>query len=214
MARLIPPKQQLDDDSEDTQGVGQVHILEDKRTIIMEGAISEQLTVPIVRAMYDFSFTLGPVFFWIYSYGGDLDAAYAIYDTIQLLNKNGRSVTTIGYGNIASAATVLVLGGETRLALDSTNFMVHSIEYSFSGAPAAGKSFHNTVNKSQEKYYSLLSKGTHKTKEYWKKQIKDHKEYWFGTKEAKTYGLIHSVLDHKAYGIILGCYDKGEEEKE
>ena len=213
MTRPLPPKQTLDDDAEDTQGVGQVHILEDKRTIIMEGTISEQITVPILRAMYDFSFTKGPVYFWIYSYGGDLDAAYAIYDTMQLLNKSGRKVITVGFGNIASAATVLVLGGETRLALESANFMVHSVEYSFSGVTAAGKSFHNTVNKSQEKYYSLLSKGTHKTKEYWKNQIKDHKEYWFGTKEAKTYGLIHQILDHKAYSAILGAYTN-EEKKE
>lgn len=200
------PQQQRLDDEEDTQGVGQVHILEDKRTIIMEGTISEKISVPIIRALYDFSFSPGPVFFWIYSYGGDLDAAYAIYDTMQLLNKNGSPVTVIGFGNIASAATVLVLGGETRLALDSTNFMVHSIEYSFSGAPAAGKSFHNTVNKSQEKYYSLLSKGTSKTKEFWKKQIKDHKEYWFSTKEAKTFSLIHQVLDSKTYGLLLKAY--------
>jgi ATP-dependent protease ClpP protease subunit len=207
--------QRLDDDNEDNYSKGQVHIIENKRTIIMEGALSEQLAIPVIRAMYDFSFNPGPIFLWVYSYGGDLDATYAIYDTMQLLNKNGRPVTTVGFGNIASAATVLILGGETRLALESTNFMVHSIEYSFSGAPAAGKSFHNTVNKSQEKYYQLLGKGTLKTKEFWKKQIKDHKEYWFGTKEAKTYGLIHSIMDAKAYGLLLEAYGSEEEtEKE
>lgn len=63
--------------------------------------------------------------FFINSPGGMIDQGFAIYDTIKMLVGSGRIVNTVGIGEVASMALVILQAGTKRYSFPNTQFMVH-----------------------------------------------------------------------------------------
>jgi ATP-dependent protease ClpP protease subunit len=82
------------------------------------GGIDKNSAELVVRAMNDDPFTT----LWLCSHGGDLHAAFAIYDAIV-----GRGITVIGTGHIASAGVLVYLAGDKRYHTSNTTFTTHPI---------------------------------------------------------------------------------------
>lgn len=81
-----------------------------------------ELTLKIKDACHDvrnltvFGDDPTPVYVHLNSYGGDLDAALGVVDTIESLKSRGATIITIVEGNVASAATMIsVVGSERRI---------------------------------------------------------------------------------------------------
>tara|TARA_B110000881_G_scaffold207025_1_gene210889 strand:- start:1830 stop:2450 length:621 start_codon:yes stop_codon:yes gene_type:complete len=69
-----------------------------------------------VRSLTLFGDDPTPVYIHINSYGGDLDAALGVVDTIESLKATGATIITIIEGHVASAATLIsVVGTERRI---------------------------------------------------------------------------------------------------
>ncbi|MCZ4282813.1 ATP-dependent Clp protease proteolytic subunit [Kiloniella laminariae] len=62
------------------------------------------------------------IYLLISSYGGDMDAGYIAYQAIRSMPV---PVTTINLSDVSSAATMLYCGGESRLGVDSSYFLLH-----------------------------------------------------------------------------------------
>ena len=63
---------------------------------------------------------------YISSTGGDIDAAIRFYDFIKSLNVN---VTTVGFGQVDSAAVVLLLSGTERTLMKDCRVRLHQPTY-------------------------------------------------------------------------------------
>ena len=59
---------------------------------------------------------------WICSAGGDLNAAFAIYDAIV-----DKGITVIGTGNVGSSGVLILMAGDTRYATPNTRFLTHAV---------------------------------------------------------------------------------------
>jgi ATP-dependent protease ClpP protease subunit len=64
--------------------------------------------------------------FLISSWGGDLDSAIIIHDFLRALPLK---VTTIGFGQVDSAAILIFLVGDERLAVQKCRFRMHTATY-------------------------------------------------------------------------------------
>lgn len=63
-----------------------------------------------------------PLYMYINSPGGSVTAGLAIYDTMQYINPE---VTTIAMGQAASMGSLLLCGGQVRMALPNARIMLH-----------------------------------------------------------------------------------------
>ena len=77
------------------------------RQILLSGEINEELADKIVRQILILEADNDkPIYIYIDSPGGDVDAGFAIFDTIRFVNA---PVFTIGMGLVASAAALILL---------------------------------------------------------------------------------------------------------
>jgi ATP-dependent protease ClpP protease subunit len=82
-----------------------------------------------------------PILIFINSEGGDVDAACSIMDEIRLLKSTGRTIYTIGMGEVASAAIFILMVGSRRFGYEHTSYMMHPCSYN-------GKEDYHQQNKS------------------------------------------------------------------
>jgi len=74
-----------------------------------------------------------PVYIHINSYGGDLDAALGVVDTIESLKGDGAKIITIIEGNAASAATLISVVGNDRRIRPNAYMRIHNFSTGISG---------------------------------------------------------------------------------
>tara|TARA_B110000046_G_scaffold5113_1_gene5417 strand:- start:2398 stop:3012 length:615 start_codon:yes stop_codon:yes gene_type:complete len=70
------------------------------------------------------------VHLYVHSDGGDVFAGLSAYDHIRA---NRVPVTTVADGMVASAASLLLLAGETRLAMSHASVLIHQLSTGFAG---------------------------------------------------------------------------------
>lgn len=82
------------------------------RQILLSGEINEELAEKIVRQLFILEADSDkPIYIYIDSPGGDVDAGFAIFDTIRFINA---PVYTVGMGLVASAAALILLASPKR----------------------------------------------------------------------------------------------------
>jgi len=72
----------------------------------------------------DTTFTPPSIYIHLTTYGGDLYAAFMTYDTLKKCKYN---IITIGEGYVASAGTVIALGGKERKIQKNALMMIHQL---------------------------------------------------------------------------------------
>jgi len=137
-----------------------------------------------------------PIEFYINSPGGSVSAGLALFD---VMNTISAPVNTTCVGLAASMGAILLSGGTgTRSALPHSRIMIHQVSSGFRGTSADIRIQVNETNKLEDQLFEILANATGKTK----KQIaKDcDRDYYMSADEAKTYGLIDSVVESKKNG--------------
>jgi len=128
---------------------------------------------------------------YISSTGGDMDSAFRLYDLMKSLSME---IETVGFGQVASAAVIIFLGGSKRTITDGCSFVLHGGIYNI-GVPSAPIQAHkeaiNRFNELYNKNISIIAKETQKSEANVKKIIE--KATLFTSNEAKKFGLVHSV---------------------
>jgi len=74
-----------------------------------------------------------PVYIHINSYGGDLDAALGVVDTMESLKGDGAKIVTVIEGNAASAATLISVVGNDRRIRPNAYMRIHNFSTGISG---------------------------------------------------------------------------------
>lgn len=131
---------------------------------------------------------------YINSPGGDINALFAIYDTMQYVKPD---ITTICFGQAASAAAVLLAAGTPgkRLALKHSRILIHQ---PYSGAQGQVSDIEIAASEIQRLKVSLedvLAYHTGQTSE--RISADTDRDFVMTADEAKEYGIIDEVIDNR-----------------
>jgi ATP-dependent Clp protease protease subunit len=134
-----------------------------------------------------------PIEFYINSPGGSVVDGLALYDVMHTISA---PVNTTCVGTAASMGAILLCGGTgTRSALPHSRIMIHQVSSGARGKSADLRIQMAETDKLENILFQILADKTGKTL----KQItKDcDRDYYLSSEEAKTYGLIDSVIENK-----------------
>lgn len=138
---------------------------------------------------------------YINSPGGDVNAMFAIYDTMQYIRPD---VNTICFGQAASAAAVLLAAGSPgkRLALPSSRILLHQPYSGAQGQVSDLEIAANEIERLKSQLESILSQHTGQTTE--KIQSDTDRDFVMTAEEAKAYGVIDEVIQTRNSVDISG----------
>lgn len=129
---------------------------------------------------------------YINSPGGDINALFAIYDTMQYIKPD---ITTICFGQAASAAAVLLASGQKgkRLALPHARILIHQ---PYAGAQGQASDIELIAAEIQRMKSSLEEVLAYHTGQPVEKISADtDRDFVMTATEAKDYGIIDEVID-------------------
>lgn len=134
-----------------------------------------------------------PILFVINSPGGSVDAGFAVWDQIKMVQS---PVTTLVTGLAASMGSVLslVAGHGRRLATPNARFMIHSPLLSgFMQGQATDLEIQaKEMLKTRDLLIEVYMEATNKSREELEKAI--DRNTWMSAKEAMQFGLIDRVV--------------------
>ncbi len=131
---------------------------------------------------------------YINSPGGDINALFAIYDTMQYVKPD---ITTICFGQAASAAAVLLSAGTPgkRLALKHSRILIHQPYSGAQGQVSDIEIAANEITRMKVSLEEILAFHTGQTAE--KISQDTDRDFVMTADEAKEYGIIDEVIDNR-----------------
>ena len=167
------------------------------RQIILTGEINKELANSIVRQLLilDSEDEKTPIYMYIDSPGGDVDAGFAIFDMIRFINA---PVYLIGMGLIASAATLVLLAvdKEFRIGLPNSRYLIHQPLGGMRGVATDIEIYAKDMEKIRAKLNSLIAEQTGTSLEQVTKDT--DRDFWLDSDEAVKYGLISKIIAKKS----------------
>ena len=132
---------------------------------------------------------------YINSPGGDINALFAIYDTMMYIKPD---ITTICMGQAASAAAVLLAAGTPgkRLALPHSRVLIHQPYAGAQGQVSDLEIASREIQRMKEQLEELLAR--HTGQEASKISSDTDRDYVMTAAEAKEYGIIDQVLESRS----------------
>ena len=132
---------------------------------------------------------------YINSPGGEITALFAIYDTLKFIKNE---ITTICFGQAASAAAVLLAAGTKgkRFALPHSRIMIHQ-PYSGAGGQASDIEIQaREIMRMRDMLEEMLAEHTGQPKERISKDT--DRDYILSAAEAVEYGIIDEVISSRS----------------
>lgn len=128
---------------------------------------------------------------YINSPGGDVNAMFAIYDTMSYIKPD---VATICFGQAASAAAILLAAGAPgkRLALPSARILLHQPYTGAQGQVSDLEIAANEIERLKNSLEEVLARHSGQTVE--KIAADTDRDFVMTAREAKEYGIIDEVI--------------------
>ncbi len=131
---------------------------------------------------------------YINSPGGSVSAGLAIYDVMSHVKC---PVATTCVGMAASMATALLVAGSPgkRFAMPNARIMIHQTNGGYRGTFTDARIYLEEMARMFETYVRILAQKTGKDPDQIRKDC--DRDFWMSAEQAKTYGLIDSIIDPK-----------------
>lgn len=166
------------------------------RQIILSGEVCKELAEKIVKQLLILEADSDkPIYVYIDSPGGDVDAGFAIFDTIRFINA---PVYTIGMGLVASAGALILLAApkERRLGFPNSHYLIHQPSSGMKGVATDIEIHAAEIAKTKEKINKIIAEETGTSLD---KVSKDtDRDYWLNAEESVSYGLITRVISKRS----------------
>lgn len=132
------------------------------------------------------------ILFYINSPGGAVSSGMAIYDAMQMIKSD---VKTICLGRCSSMAAILLSGGTKgkRYITPNSEVMIHEVSTFHCGKIGDVKISYEHSNALNERIIKILADNTGKDIEQIRQDIQP-KDKWFNAEEALEYGLVDKIL--------------------
>ena len=166
------------------------------RIIMVTGPIEPNMA-NIIKAQLLFLESEDPnsdIIMYIDSPGGEVATGMGIYDTMQYVKPD---IRTICVGMAASMGSLILMGGTKgkRSALPNAEIMIHQPSGGAKGKATDVEANLEHLLKTKIKLHNIYAELTGQDKEKIKTDME--KDYWLTPLEAKEYGLIDTVLDKR-----------------
>ena len=134
------------------------------------------------------------IFLYINSPGGIITAGLGIYDTMQYIKPD---VSTICLGQAASMGAFLLAGGAKgkRSALPNSRIMIHQPMGGAEGQATDIKILAEEILRMKKQLNTILAKNTGQSLK--KIEADTDRDNYLTSKEAKSYGLIDSIMSKR-----------------
>ncbi|XDD55108.1 ATP-dependent Clp endopeptidase proteolytic subunit ClpP [Leptospira sp. WS4.C2] len=168
-----------------------------KDRIIFLGSAIDETYANVISAQLLFLEAENPdrdIYLYINSPGGYVSSGLAIYDTMQLIKPE---VRTLCIGQASSMAALLLAGGAKgkRSALPNSRIMLHQ-PYGGAGGQASDIEISaKEIIKIKDKLIDLYGKHTGKTSDQIRKDTE--RNFFMSSEEAKEYGVIDNVIQER-----------------
>ncbi len=166
----------------------------DNRIIRLNGDINTEEADKIVEQLLKLDATKSKkdIIFYINSSGGLVSAGLAIYDTMQMVKSN---IKTICIGRCSSMAAVLLSGGTKgkRYITPNSEVMIHEMSSYNGGKIGEIKISYEHSTTLNERLMKILADNTGKSIKQVKKDV-ELKDKWFNAEEALKYGIVDKIL--------------------
>ena len=173
-------------------------LLKDRIIFIGTGFNADLANVVVAQMLYlESEDSSEDINIYINSPGGSVHAALAIYDVMQYVNPD---VRTIAYGTAASAASLILAAGTPgkRVCLPHTKILLHQphiMGHGITGQVTDIEIEAEQLVKTKEELHKIYSKLTGKTVATVRKDL--NRDYWLTPKEAIDYGLVDSIIEKR-----------------
>lgn len=166
------------------------------RIIMVTGPIEPNMA-NIIKAQLLFLESEDPnsdIIMYIDSPGGEVATGMGIYDTMQYVKPD---IRTICVGMTASMGSLILMGGTKgkRSALPNAEIMIHQPSGGAKGKATDVEANLEHLLKTKIKLHNIYAELTGQNIEKIKTDME--KDYWLTPLEAKEYGLIDTVLDKR-----------------
>ena len=168
-----------------------------ERVVFMVGPVEDYMANVIVAQLL-FLESENPdkdIHLYINSPGGSVTAGLAIYDTMQFIKAD---VSTMCIGQAASMGALLLAGGAKgkRICLPHSRVMIHQPLGGFQGQATDIDIHAREILLIREKLNLILAGHTGQSLDKIKSDT--DRDNFMGAEEAKAYGLIDEIIDHRA----------------
>ncbi|WP_342221967.1 ATP-dependent Clp endopeptidase proteolytic subunit ClpP [Candidatus Fukatsuia endosymbiont of Tuberolachnus salignus] len=168
-----------------------------ERVIFLTGQVEDHMANLIVAQML-FLEAENPekdIFLYINSPGGVITAGMSIYDTMQFIKPD---VSTMCIGQACSMGAFLLTAGAKgkRYCLPNSRVMIHQPLGGYQGQASDIEIHAQEILKVKTRMNELMAKHTGKTLKTIEKDTE--RDHFLSAEESVKYGLIDSVLDHRA----------------
>jgi len=169
-----------------------------KENIIFLGTPIDDTVANLVSAQMLFLESENPdkeISLYINSPGGDINALFAIYDTMMYIQPD---ITTLCFGQAASAAAVLLAAGAPgkRLALPHSRVLIHQPYAGAQGQVSDLEIASREIQRMKAQLEALLAHHTGQSPE--KIKADTDRDYVMTAVEAKEYGIIDEIMTSRA----------------
>lgn len=165
------------------------------RQILLSGEVNKALAEKIIRQLLILEAdSEEPIYIFIDSPGGDVDAGYAIFDMIRFVKA---PVYCIGMGLVASAGALILLAADKsrRLGLPNSHYLIHQPLSGIKGVATDIEIHAREIEKTRAKLNALIADET--GKELAQVEKDTDRDYWMSATEALDYGLISKVISSR-----------------
>ena len=185
----------LEDDKEKKTAentMGQYDRLLKTRSLLLSGEVNKDSADRLIKDMIVLeSESSDPIWIFINSPGGDVDAGFAIYDMARFVSC---PVYMVGMGLVASAAALILLAvpAERRIGLPNSSYLIHQPLSEMRGNATEIEIHAMQMEKMKAKLNSIIAEATGKSLEVVSQDT--DRDHWLDAEEAKAYGLISKVV--------------------
>ncbi|HON32387.1 MAG TPA: ATP-dependent Clp endopeptidase proteolytic subunit ClpP [Candidatus Syntrophosphaera thermopropionivorans] len=166
------------------------------RIVFVSGIIDDNLANSVVAQLLHLEGedSERDIYMYINSPGGIISSGLAIYDTMQYIKPK---VSTICIGQAASMAAVLLAAGSPgkRTALPNSRIMIHQPLGGFEGQASDIEIQAKEILYLRERMNQILH--SHTGQDIKKIREDTERNYYMDAMEAKDYGIIDEVIDHR-----------------
>jgi ATP-dependent protease ClpP protease subunit len=137
-----------------------------------------------------------PIFVFLSTPGGDVDAALAFYDTIKGLVSSGVEVYTVAVGECFSAGTIVLQAGLKRFITPNTYLMIHEISSWNLGKVSEQLETAHYLKEYQDRVFRILAERSKLGFRAIKRRCL-RRNWWLPPEETLKYGFADGLLDYR-----------------
>ncbi len=165
-----------------------------RRVIYLSGDVTTQMAIGFRKALNRLGTASNqkPITVEIFSEGGDMDAGFAIVDSIR---SSACEIRTVGIGSVMSAATLILAAGDYRITTRNTCIMVHLGKFEVNGnRHELTRAEIPMIERTEKAYSRAFEEFTKKPVDYWDDKWKLSNVY-LTAEEAKSEGVVDEILE-------------------